>query len=421
MSNPSLLNNISIPIPPCTTFDIGESRMAANITVTGAPGGAWSAVVPTTKRTFYFFNDTNQTATVKTALGISKTVVAGASAMLYCDGTNVDYPKLNETTVGTYDVNSLRIAAAVQDGETVTIGADVYEFDTTAVAAVAAGHIRMDVSGGDTLPAKGTLTVAVNPTAGDTITIGAVTYRFETSLAQINDIKIGASAAATQVSIQKTLNGTGVAGTDNFAGTVASTVVSCGTFSVNAGALTARIPGTVGNAIVTTSSFTNIGNFFDGTTLGTTQAGVDPTATEASAAFVAAVSSTSYTVARVGNNESLLTMSTIGSQAVVTTETMAGSGNAWNAAATYGGDVATQGQVSVQSRVPNAQEITLDHMHFQFAFTPFLVIVRVTITSSGLQKLWDGKYTVAAGHVTVDNSGSTDWATTDTVDVLAMG
>jgi hypothetical protein len=58
-----------------------------------------------------------------------------------------------------------------------------------------------------------------NPSNGDTITIGNITYRFEGTLALANDVKIGASSDATLDNLALAVNGSGVAGTNYFAGT----------------------------------------------------------------------------------------------------------------------------------------------------------------------------------------------------------
>lgn len=126
--------------------------------------------------------------------------------------------------------------------------------------------------------AQGTLTLDTNPTDADTMTIGAVTYRFKSSMGAAEDIQIGADAAATQVSIVKTLLGTGVPGTDFYAGSsTPHPTVTCGTaFAANVLTLTARAKGTAGNSLTTTKTFTAGTNVFNAATLGTTTAGVAP-------------------------------------------------------------------------------------------------------------------------------------------------
>jgi hypothetical protein len=71
---------------------------------------------------------------------------------------------------------------------------------------------------------SGLFTMGTNPTAGQVVVIGSVTYRFESSMAQANDVKLGASQDVTLGHLIATLNGTGTAGTDYFAGTVSPAV-----------------------------------------------------------------------------------------------------------------------------------------------------------------------------------------------------
>ncbi len=128
------------------------------------------------------------------------------------------------------------------------------------------------------------------------------------------------------------------------------------------------------------------------------------------------------TMTALSVNEILLTADNIGVVATACTETLAGANNAFNAAAMYGGKAQALTNVSVQQRVPLAQEVTLGNLQFAFGFTPALVIVRVCPTATpGLDKLWDGVPAISGGIVTLDNAGSVDWAATDTVTVIAIG
>jgi len=109
---------------------------------------------------------------------------------------------------------------------------------------------------GDTA-ATGTLTDgnSVNATDGGTVTIGTTVYRFKNTLAQIGDVKIGASADATLLSLAKTINGTGVAGTDMFLGTPADSLVTASSsVTSHAITITARLETAAGNSIATTST-----------------------------------------------------------------------------------------------------------------------------------------------------------------------
>jgi hypothetical protein len=104
--------------------------------------------------------------------------------------------------------------------------------------------------------------------------------------------------------------------------------------------------------------------------------------------------------------------------AVACTETMAGSGNAWSAATMNAGAADGTVALALQQRAAVAQDVTIGHMLFPFPFTVAAVQVNVR-TSAGVAKAWDGAVTFSGGVVTVDNSGTTDFAATDVVAVLA--
>lgn len=101
-----------------------------------------------------------------------------------------------------------------------------------------------------------------------------------------------------------------------------------------------------------------------------------------------------------------------------TTETLAGANNEWAAAAMYGSVVTEVRGVALAQRAANATEAALDHMLFNFPFTVTSYMVQVR-TSAGALKTWDGAITVSGKKVTVTNGGSTDWAATDVISVLA--
>lgn len=107
------------------------------------------------------------------------------------------------------------------------------------------------------------------PTAGDTVTINNVTYRFESTLAQANDVKIGATSDATLTSLAKAVNQNGVVGTDYFTGTVAPTNVTSsvlqGTGATGHLVLTATPLGTAGNSYPSTETSTHL-TFANGAT-----------------------------------------------------------------------------------------------------------------------------------------------------------
>jgi len=71
-----------------TDYAANENRNAL-IEFTGTPGGAFNVVVPLAEKLWVFKNSTNGAMTVKGATGTTTTVAVGASAWLFCDGTDV--------------------------------------------------------------------------------------------------------------------------------------------------------------------------------------------------------------------------------------------------------------------------------------------------------------------------------------------
>lgn len=108
---------------------------------------------------------------------------------------------------------------------------------------------------------------------------------------------------------------------------------------------------------------------------------------------------------------------------VALAETMAGTNNTVESAVD-GGSFGSRG--CGVARVPSAVEVGVGLLAIPLAFTPVAVHVQVRVTSTGVVKAWDGAMTLVAksgatpGYVLLDNSGSTDWAATDTVYVIAF-
>lgn len=214
----------------------------------------------------------------------------------------------------------LSISDVVKDGETVTIGEDVYEFCSDSAQSLTEGStIAVDISA-DTTASTGTLTVSTNPTAGQTLVIGPsgddTTYTF-VAVGDFNaagEIPLGATAALTQVNIVAAINGTdGVNNPDPY--------VSIGAFATNAATITALVGGTVGDTIATTD---NITGGFGGATLG---GGADCAADDAVTALVAAINASGtegVTAADgAGNTVTLTAEGGMAGNAIATTETMA--------------------------------------------------------------------------------------------------
>ena len=95
-----------------------------------------------------------------------------------------------------------------------------------------------------------------------------------------------------------------------------------------------------------------------------------------------------------------------------------------SAAASYGGrgnSPSVNRVTSVLSRVPLATEVTDGVMHFMFPAGVTVDAARalVKVTATGVEKVVDCPVTISGNRVTVDNTGATDFAATDTVEVVA--
>lgn len=127
--------------------------------------------------------------------------------------------------------------------------------------------LRATQWGFEAVKAVGKLTVDTQPTAADTFTIGGTVYTFVASGANTaGQVNRGADLAAAKLNIVAAINGTDGWNTPN-------PKVTAAAFVGNDCTLTARLPGTAGNSIGTTETFTAATNIFNGATLGTTTSG----------------------------------------------------------------------------------------------------------------------------------------------------
>lgn len=159
-------------------------------------------------------------------------------------------------------LNGTPFSAAVTESS--AGGAVVAQQQTTGLASTAAaqavGSFQI-VSAGAGSVATGTITNSgdINMNDGDTLTIGTTVYRFKSVMAQAYDVKLsGAGPATTLTSLAAAINGTGVVGTDYFAGTLAHPTVRCTALNTTVLHRTLSIAaitgGTAGNAIALSST-----------------------------------------------------------------------------------------------------------------------------------------------------------------------
>lgn len=158
----------------------------------------------------------------------------------------------------------LTIGGSVSDGDTVTIGAHVYEFDTDDI--VDSASILVDVSGGATAPAAVTALVAAMADTGhaakgylsfsgtvsdtETVTIGTDVYEFDTGGGVTGgriavDVSGGATAADAVTALVAAITASAVV------------TVSAEDVTGNVVKVTYDTVGTAGNAIVTTTTASN--------------------------------------------------------------------------------------------------------------------------------------------------------------------
>ena len=113
--------------------------------------------------------------------------------------------------------------------------------------------LRIQQWGVEGVKATSTLTIGVLPTAGKTIIVGGRTYTFVAAAAVFGEVTRGAAAADAQTNLRAAINGTAL--------NPANERVSCGVFAGNAATVTAHLPGTAGNSLAFTGTFTDdVGN-----------------------------------------------------------------------------------------------------------------------------------------------------------------
>lgn len=283
--------------------------------------------------------------------------------------------KLNGTLLnpGSKDINILKVTVGVSEGETSTIGADVYEIDTINTAS---GDTTANGSWNNTTsPLTVDLTVADYPNLSGTLSVG------------------------NQISIDnEILYVTAVSGTNV-------------TFARGDSATT--------NDVHADAVAINIG---DGVTAGNIPVGLIASFNPQDYTNAFAAQINSYGTEKItGTAYSLVAAEIVGistdfpgSYSIACATTLAN--GEWLEANTYGGIAAGLAKLIIQKRVPTANEVTLGSMIFSFDFSPVVLSVMAYVTSTkGVSKDWNGATTVSGNDVIISNNGATDWAATDTI------
>ncbi len=177
----------------------------------------------------------------------------------------------------------LTLTGVVEDGETVSIGSDVYEFAADAAQTVTGSNIAVDITSYATA-SEGTLTVDTQPTAGQAFTIGDETFTFvePVDFNEDGEVSVGTDLPTAQAAIVAAINGTD-------GENAGSSYVTAAAFNTNVSILTAITAGTSGDTIATTTTMDGGSNGFDDANLGTETAGVDCSAANAITTLVSAV------------------------------------------------------------------------------------------------------------------------------------
>lgn len=285
-----------------------------------------------------------------------------------------------------YDV--LRLASNVADTETVVIGADTYEIETVATA-IGGG---VTASGGDlnntTDPVQVTI-AAHGLVAGDPIAcqseIMTVLHVVDANEVVVARGRFG-TTAATHADGQTINKGNGIT-----AGRIPVGFIGTFTPAVAGPALAAAI----NNAVCAN--------------------GERPTGK------VSTIFASVSAVSLASGAEVLVQRTTVGVNTTAVSETLAGANNAWNAAAFYGGEAAGDKRVFRVAYVPTAQDVAIGNIRIPVEFTPVTINVFIVVTATGVPLAWNGGVLYSSGILTLDNTGTTDWAATNTIYIELVG
>ncbi len=308
---------------------------------------------------------------------------------------------------------TLLVAAATKEGETITIGSTVFEIDLG--GGVTAGRVAVVLTS-NAVAASGTLTLVANPTANDTVTIGAKTYTFKASVTTTaNEVKIGATASDSLDNLIAAITGGAGAGTLYGSATVASTQVTAAAGAGDTMTVTALVRGTGGNSIGTTETLTNAGNVFGAATLAS---GADPSAANSITGIVSAINANMEKCRATAITGGILFVDYRERGTVATTETLTGSGNAWQNATTIGVDAggAIPNLSGIVQRTVTAGEDSGKVFTVALPVAPVAFIVQVR-ASTGALKAWDGKAVIVGQNIVLYSDGSTDLVENDVVAV----
>ncbi len=141
-----------------------------------------------------------------------------------------------------------------------TVTSAVYDDGAESVDTVLGAAAILQIYTPTGIAATGTITFGGLPSDADTVEVNSVVYTFKNTLAAANQVKIGATAAATAQNLFSALTGGLGVGTAYYTGTtpVASTIIVSLPSASNVITLTAAATGTAANAYTLLETATNV-------------------------------------------------------------------------------------------------------------------------------------------------------------------
>jgi len=276
----------------------------------------------------------------------------------------------------------LRVAANVANGETVTIGSDVFEVD------IINTDSSDDTSGGDFNNTTDPLEVELDATAYSNLS-GALSVgdliRIENEIMKVTNVR------SLFVRFAR-----------GRCGTTAATHADAQSIYTSDSAPSNIPVGLVGT--LTPAVFTD--------------ALVDEINSDAGTEAVSAVGFDDNTVLVAGNSPAAL--------ATATTETLAGAGNAWDAATFGGGEAPAHKQFTSGSHVPTSGEATAGEILIPLPFNGSYALVQVLTTATNAVVLWNGDAHLvdasggAPAYLNLNNDGATDWSASTTINYIVF-
>lgn len=331
-----------------------------------------------------------------------------------------------QNSSGSRALNILTLNTNANDGETFTINGTVFELDFNLSTRVTNGNTAIRLSTNGTRATR-VLTLTNNAVNREQWTIAGKTYQADTTLTNTDGhVLLGADAAMTISNLFAAINADSTGAGSRFAAaTTANSNVYASSLTSSTLTITADASGSQANSITVGRAWATNSGWASGDASGNSTLTGGAGAPSVSDPFLATNIVRGFNLSNrvqmyaqvVDTNQIAFFNAYTGNSSNACTETIAGA--TWSATTTYGGvsgdPIPT---TTVLSRVPTADEVTRGKMHFFFPFPPRAVFVQVVVTSSGVPTAWVGAITKSGNRVTLDNSGATDWAATDTVNVL---